>query len=60
MPATPELLLNGPPDAGRTIALAHGAGAGMDTPFMNAFAHGLASQGPRLYTPSALRRGHLA
>lgn len=27
-----------------TLLLAHGAGAPMDTPFMNAFAHGLAAQ----------------
>jgi predicted alpha/beta-hydrolase family hydrolase len=38
MPATSELLFDGPTDAAQTIALAHGAGAGMDTPFMNAFA----------------------
>ena len=45
MPVTPELLLDGPNDSEWTIALAHGAGAGMDTPFMNAFAQGLASRG---------------
>jgi predicted alpha/beta-hydrolase family hydrolase len=48
MPVTPELLLDGPKDAAQSIALAHGAGAGMDTPFMNAFAHGLASRGFRV------------
>jgi predicted alpha/beta-hydrolase family hydrolase len=48
MPATPELLFDGPADAAQTIALAHGAGAGMDTPFMNAFAQGLASRGFRV------------
>jgi predicted alpha/beta-hydrolase family hydrolase len=48
MPATPKLLFDGPADAAQTIALAHGAGAGMDTPFMNAFAQGLASRGFRV------------
>jgi predicted alpha/beta-hydrolase family hydrolase len=47
-PAKPELLYNGPKDARWRIALAHGAGAGMDTPFMNAFAAGLASAGVRM------------
>jgi len=41
MQPEPELLLGGPKKATWTIALAHGAGAGMDTPFMNAFAAGL-------------------
>ena len=39
------ILINGPKKAKRTIALAHGAGAGMDTPFMSFFAAGLANQG---------------
>src|SRR5262245_8737549 len=30
----PELLIDGPKKASRTLALAHGAGAGMNTPFM--------------------------
>lgn len=47
MHATPELILEGPENASWTIALAHGAGAGMDTPFMNAFAGGLARRGFR-------------
>jgi predicted alpha/beta-hydrolase family hydrolase len=42
MPSTPKLIFDGPKDASWTIALAHGAGAAMDTPFMNAFASGLA------------------
>ncbi len=42
------ILFNGPEDAKRTVALAHGAGAGMDTPFMNAFAEGLAAAGWRV------------
>jgi predicted alpha/beta-hydrolase family hydrolase len=44
----PVYLFNGPEDAKRTVALAHGAGAGMDTPFMNAFAEGLADAGLRV------------
>jgi len=41
----PELLWNGPKSAKRTIALAHGAGAPMDTAFMTFFAEGLAAHG---------------
>lgn len=37
-----DLLIDGP-DAGTTIILAHGAGSGMDTEFMTAFARGLAA-----------------
>lgn len=48
MPTDPELLFDGPNGASITIALAHGAGAGMDTPFMNAFATGLATHGVRV------------
>lgn len=44
----PELLFDGPKNAKWTIALAHGAGAGMDTPFMNAFAEGIARAGLRV------------
>lgn len=40
-----QLHLEGPKDARWTIALAHGAGAGMDTPFMDAFAAGLSERG---------------
>ena len=36
---------NGPADASLTILLAHGSGAGMDTPFMNAIAEGLGALG---------------
>jgi predicted alpha/beta-hydrolase family hydrolase len=43
-----DLLLDGPKNAKWTIALTHGAGAGMDTPFMNAFAAGLADRGYRV------------
>jgi predicted alpha/beta-hydrolase family hydrolase len=44
----PEIVFDGPKVTKLTIALAHGAGAGMDTPFMNAFAKGLAAQGFRV------------
>ena len=43
----PEMLFQGPNDARWTIVLAHGAGAGMATPFMDAFSWGLAQQGFR-------------
>jgi predicted alpha/beta-hydrolase family hydrolase len=48
MDSDPELLFNGPKEARKTLALAHGAGAGMDTPFMNAFAAGIADRGFRV------------
>jgi predicted alpha/beta-hydrolase family hydrolase len=48
LPADPELLFDGPTDATRTIALAHGAGAGMDAPFMDFFAKGLGKRGFRV------------
>jgi predicted alpha/beta-hydrolase family hydrolase len=48
LPADPELLFDGPTDASRTIVLAHGAGAGMDSPFMEFFATGLAKRGFRV------------
>ncbi len=41
----PEFLLDGPQSAAITLALAHGAGASMDSEFMTAFAEGLATQG---------------
>jgi len=34
--------------ASRTIVLAHGAGAGMDSPFMNSIASGLVERGERV------------
>jgi predicted alpha/beta-hydrolase family hydrolase len=37
-----ELLRNGPEGSGLQIVLAHGAGAGMDSPFMQTIAEGLA------------------
>lgn len=47
MTALPDLLIDGPDDAPITIALAHGAGAGMEHPYMQAFAEGLAVRGLR-------------
>jgi predicted alpha/beta-hydrolase family hydrolase len=47
MTETPEIRLDGPAD-GPTLALAHGAGVGMDSPFMAAFAEGLAARGVRV------------
>lgn len=40
-----DLLFDGPEDAATTIVLAHGAGAPMNTPFMNSVARGLAAGG---------------
>lgn len=39
------MLRNGPEDARARVLLAHGAGASMDSPFMNAVAEGLAAHG---------------
>lgn len=39
---TQSILIDGPAEAKLTIVLAHGAGAPMDSPFMNAMAAGLA------------------
>jgi len=44
----PDFLFDGPADAPLTIALAHGAGAPMDSPFMQAFADGLEKEGFRV------------
>jgi hypothetical protein len=43
-----DLLFDGPEDASATVVLAHGAGAPMNTPFMNTIARGLASEGVRV------------
>lgn len=43
-----DLLLNGPTRADTVVILAHGAGAAMDTPFMNFFAEGLAKHKYRI------------
>lgn len=53
------LLLDGPADAPLTVALAHGAGAGMDTAFMETVAQGLAAGGfqvARFEFPYMMRR----
>ncbi len=47
MSSTP-LLTDGPADSPSTIVLAHGAGAPMDSPFMNRIARGLAERGLRV------------
>lgn len=47
-PVARSLLHDGPEDAALTLALAHGAGAAMDTPFMEAIAGGLADAGFRV------------
>ncbi len=43
-----EFLLDGPEDATRTVVLAHGAGAPMDSAFMNRVSAGLAAEGLRV------------
>jgi hypothetical protein len=43
--ARPDFLFDGPAKAPMTVALAHGAGAPMDSAFMNAVAEGLAAAG---------------
>ena len=43
-----EFLFDGPDDAALTVVLAHGAGAPMNTPFMNDVARGLAADGFRV------------
>jgi uncharacterized protein len=48
VPSSMELLYDGPAEAAWTIALAHGAGAGMNSAFLNAFAAGLGEQGFRV------------
>jgi hypothetical protein len=48
LPDDPELMFDAPTDAPRTVALAHGAGAGTDSPFMEFFAAGLARKGFRV------------
>jgi len=43
-----DLLIDGPKNATATVVLAHGAGAMMDSPFMNTIAEGLAKTGIRV------------
>lgn len=45
---TREFLINGPAEASRTLVLAHGAGAPMDSPFMAAISARLAAKGHRV------------
>ena len=42
-----KIVFTGPKSAPLTVALAHGAGAPMDSPYMEAFADGLAARGLR-------------
>jgi len=48
MAAADDLLFDGPRRADRTVVLAHGAGAAMDSSFMNVMARGLAAHGLRV------------
>jgi predicted alpha/beta-hydrolase family hydrolase len=43
-----DLLIDGPKNAAATVVLAHGAGAMMDSPFMNTIAEGLAKTNIRV------------
>ncbi len=43
-----QVIIDGPEQWKQTIVLAHGAGAGMDTPFMETMAKGLAQEGFRV------------
>jgi uncharacterized protein len=43
-----DFLFDGPDDSPRVVVLAHGAGAPMDSPFLNRFAEGLAARGLRV------------
>ena len=43
-----NFLIDGPADSPRTLVLAHGAGGGMDTPFLNIVARGVAALGIRV------------
>lgn len=45
---TPDLLVAGDVDAAWTLALAHGAGAPMDSPFLDEFAAGMVAGGVRV------------
>ena len=48
LPLPSEHLIDGPGDAAWTVALAHGAGAPMDSPFMEQVAAGLGAHGIRV------------
>ena len=43
-----NFLIDGPEDAAHTLVFAHGAGAAMDTPWMNTVAQGVAAHGIRV------------
>lgn len=43
-----DLVWIGPPEATWTLLLVHGASGGMNSPFMTAFAEGLAARGDRV------------
>ena len=43
-----EFLVDGPPEASHLFVFAHGAGAGMATPFMESIAQGIAAAGIRV------------
>jgi len=43
-----DMIIDGDHGAKRTFIFAHGAGGGMDTPFMNVVARGIAAQGIRV------------
>ena len=43
-----KILFDGPEDSELTVVLAHGAGVGMNAPFMSVFAEGIASAGHRV------------
>jgi len=47
-PTKPKLLIDGHRQASQTVVLAHGAGAGMESEFMQAMADGLACHGLRV------------
>jgi uncharacterized protein len=47
-PAAPEFLFDGPESAESVVVLAHGAGAPMDSPFLNDFARALGQRGIRV------------
>ncbi len=48
MNSSTKLIYNGPRLSPKQVVLAHGAGAGMESPFMEYFAHGLASHNIRV------------
>ena len=48
LPSPSDHLIDGPANATWTVALAHGAGAPMDSPFMEQVAAGLAAHGIRV------------